>query len=175
MTETRTGPTPRAFFGDAKPSPYVGMVGPLSLINALGFNNVPITIPFPHALAQLVTMGTLVCARRCLAIDNIIHRNADSPLNPYARVFSSREVTQEFTSFELIRSYSRYMHAPPLPVRRVPAERWLGCRLWVHLRARLAVLEDELSGLPSGQMSHVRQDPFSIDDRRCPSRVSDTI
>lgn len=74
--------------------------------------------------------------RRYLALDTFTHRNTDGPLNPYARVYSRREVAREFPAFELVESYTRYMHAPPLPVRRLPAERRLGWHLWVHLRAR---------------------------------------
>jgi SAM-dependent methyltransferase len=73
--------------------------------------------------------------RNYLEIDNFTHRSTDGPLNPYARVYSPREVIEDFSSFELFDSYSRYMHAPPLPVRRLRAERWLGWHLWVHLRA----------------------------------------
>ncbi len=76
--------------------------------------------------------------RHYLALDNFTHRNTDGPLNPYARVYSLREVSKEFPAFELVDSYVRYMHAPPLPVRRLPTERWLGWHLWVHLRARAA-------------------------------------
>lgn len=86
--------------------------------------------------------------RRYLAIDNFTHRNTDGPQNPYARVYSPREVIREFPSFELVRSYSRYLHAPPLPIRRLPAERWLGWHLWVHLLAR---------PVPGGEM-HPRAD-----------------
>lgn len=74
--------------------------------------------------------------RRYLQLDNFTHRNTDGPLNPYARVYSPREVTAEFPDFELVGSYTRYMHAPPLPVRRLPGERRLGWHLWVHLQAR---------------------------------------
>jgi SAM-dependent methyltransferase len=74
--------------------------------------------------------------RRYLAIDNFTHRNTDGPQNPYARVYSPRQVAREFPSFQLVQSFSRYMHAPPLPVRRLPAQRWLGWHLWVYLRAR---------------------------------------
>ncbi len=74
--------------------------------------------------------------RRYLSIDTFTHRNTDGPLNPYARVYSRREVAEEFRDFELVQSYSRYMHAPPLPVHGLPGERWLGWHLWVHLRPR---------------------------------------
>ena len=75
---------------------------------------------------------------RYLALDNFTHRNTDGPLNPFARVYSPREVAEEFPAFEVVDAYRRYMHAPPLPVRRLPLERWLGWHLWVHLRARPA-------------------------------------
>jgi hypothetical protein len=45
-------------------------------------------------------------------------------------------VEADFPDFELVEAFNRYMHAPPLPVRRLPAERWLGWHLWVRLQAR---------------------------------------
>ncbi|MGH3828892.1 MAG: hypothetical protein ACRDRS_00350, partial [Pseudonocardiaceae bacterium] len=69
-------------------------------------------------------------------LDNFTHRSTDGPLNPYARVYSPREVLADFPDFELVDTFTRYMHAPPLPVRRLPAERWLGWHLWVRLGAR---------------------------------------
>jgi SAM-dependent methyltransferase len=74
--------------------------------------------------------------RRYLALDIFTHRNTDGPLNPYARVYSPRQVAEDFPDFKLLNAYRRYMHAPPLPVRRLPLQRWLGWHLWVHLRAR---------------------------------------
>jgi SAM-dependent methyltransferase len=74
--------------------------------------------------------------RNYLAIDNFTHRSTDGPRNPYARVYSRDQVRWELPSFDLIYSQSRYMHAPPLPVRWLPAQRWLGWHLWVYLRAR---------------------------------------
>ncbi|MGH3990856.1 MAG: class I SAM-dependent methyltransferase, partial [Pseudonocardiaceae bacterium] len=74
--------------------------------------------------------------RRYLALDNFTHRNTDGPLNPYARVYSPREVAEDFPDFQIVAAYTRYMHAPPLPVRWFPAEHRLGWHLWVHLRAR---------------------------------------
>jgi predicted TPR repeat methyltransferase len=57
-----------------------------------------------------------------------------------ALVYSPREVAADFPNFELVEAFSRYMHAPPLPVRMLPAERWLGWHLWVRLRAREGAL-----------------------------------
>jgi SAM-dependent methyltransferase len=87
-------------------------------------------------LRQHLDNAEAVGLRQYLAIENFTHRNTDGPLNPYARVYSPREVTREFRDFELLNSYCRYMHAPPLPVRRLPAQRWLGWHLWVYLRTR---------------------------------------
>jgi SAM-dependent methyltransferase len=74
--------------------------------------------------------------RRYLRLDAFTHRSTDGPLNPYARVYSLREVKADFPDFELVEAFSRYMHAPPLPVHRLPLERWLGWHLWVRLKAR---------------------------------------
>jgi SAM-dependent methyltransferase len=76
--------------------------------------------------------------RRYLDLDNFTHYNTDGPHNPYARVYTPREVAREFPDFELVESFKRYMHAPPLPVQRLPGEGRLGWHLWVVLRARSA-------------------------------------
>ena len=74
--------------------------------------------------------------RRYLDLDTFTHRNTDGPLNPYARVYSEREVVRDFPGFELVESFQRYMHAPPLPVHRLPFGDRFGWHLWVRLRAR---------------------------------------
>lgn len=74
--------------------------------------------------------------RRYLELETFTHRNTDGPLNPFARVYSRREVTRDFPDFELVDSFQRYPHAPPLPVRRLPFGDRLGWHLWVRLRAR---------------------------------------
>jgi SAM-dependent methyltransferase len=75
---------------------------------------------------------------RYLSMSNFIHRNTDGPLNPYAKVYDAATVEKDFPDFELIRSYQRFMHAPPLPVGWLPLERVLGWHLWAHLRPRPA-------------------------------------
>lgn len=74
--------------------------------------------------------------RHYLGLDSFTHRSTDGPLNPYARVYSVRDVADAFPDFTVVESFQRYMHAPPLPVRRLPGERWLGWHLWVTLAAR---------------------------------------
>ena len=90
----------------------------------------------PPILQQHLENAERAGLRRYLNLETFTHRSTDGPLNPYARVYSPREVAADFRDFELVEAFSRYMHAPPLPVRRLPAERWLGWHLWVQLRAR---------------------------------------
>jgi len=93
-------------------------------------------LPSAPMLRQHLDNAERTGLRRYLEIDTFTHRNTDGPLNPYARVYSLREVAADFPDFELVDAYQRYLHAPPLPVRRLPGERWLGWHLWVQLLAR---------------------------------------
>ncbi len=93
-------------------------------------------LPTSPMLRQHLANAQRQGLRRYLALDNFTHHNTDGPLNPYARVYSPRQVADDFPDFDVAGSYRRYMHAPPLPVRRLPAQRWLGWHLWVMLRAR---------------------------------------
>lgn len=76
-----------------------------------------------------------------LAMKNFIHRNTDGPRNPYSKVYSLSEVANDFREFKVVRSYRSFMHAPPLPVGRVPLASVLGWHLWVHLRPRKGILK----------------------------------
>jgi len=71
-----------------------------------------------------------------LKMRNFIHRNTDGPLNPYAKVYDLSSVRRDFPDFQIVKSYRRHMHAPPLPVGWLPFERLLGWHLWVHLKPR---------------------------------------
>jgi SAM-dependent methyltransferase len=90
----------------------------------------------PPILRQHLENAEREGLRPYLRLDNFTHRSTDGPLNPYARVYSAQQVVAEFPDFELLDVFTRYMHAPPLPVRWLPAQRWLGWHLWVQLRAR---------------------------------------
>jgi SAM-dependent methyltransferase len=74
--------------------------------------------------------------RRYLQLETFTHRNTDGPLNPFARVYSVRDVERDFPDFVVREAYRRYMHAPPLPVHGLPGDRLLGWHLWVTLQAR---------------------------------------
>ena len=69
-----------------------------------------------------------------LRLDEFVHHNTDGPANPYALVYDRRRVEQDFPSFQVTRTYKRFMHAPPLPIHRLPGETLMGWHLWVHLR-----------------------------------------
>jgi SAM-dependent methyltransferase len=72
---------------------------------------------------------------RYLRMNEFIHHNTDGPANPYAAVYDRRRVERAFPSFAVTRIYKRFMHAPPLPVHRLPGESVAGWHLWVHLRS----------------------------------------
>ena len=82
------------------------------------------------ALARQAGLGNY------LRIENFIHRNTDGPLNPYAKVYDRSTIERDFPAFLLTRTYRRFMHAPPLPVRWLPLERALGWHLWAHLKPK---------------------------------------
>jgi len=94
-------------------------------------------LPSAPTLRQHLDNAERTGLRSYLEIDTFTHRNTDGPLNPFARVYSLREVAADFPDFELLDAYQRYLHAPPLPVRGLSSGRWLGWHLWVHLRARV--------------------------------------
>jgi SAM-dependent methyltransferase len=73
---------------------------------------------------------------RYLRMDEFVHRNTDGPANPYALVYDRRRVERDFPSFRVTRIYKRFMHAPPLPVHRLPGEALMAWHLWIHLVPR---------------------------------------
>jgi len=73
---------------------------------------------------------------RYLRLGEFIHGNTDGPANPYSAVYDRRRIARDFPDFRITRSYRRFMHAPPLPVRRLPGESFLGWHLWAHLKPK---------------------------------------
>jgi SAM-dependent methyltransferase len=89
----------------------------------------------PEMLRQHLDNAEREGLRHYLQIDNFTHRSTDGPLNPYARVYSPREVEADFPDFTLVEHFAQYMHAPPLPVHGLPGSDRLGWHLWVQLVA----------------------------------------
>jgi hypothetical protein len=57
-------------------------------------------------------------------------------------VYDRRRIERDFPSFRVTRIYKRFMHAPPLPVHRLPGETLMGWHLWAHLEALNSQHED---------------------------------
>lgn len=70
---------------------------------------------------------------RYLRLAEFVHHNTDGPANPYAIVYDRRRVHRDFPCFRVVRTYKRYMHAPPLPVHALPGGSLMGWHLWLHL------------------------------------------
>lgn len=77
-------------------------------------------------------MGVL----KYLNLKNFIHANTDGPLNPYSKVYSRKLIEEDFANFTVLRTYKRFMHAPPLPTQWLPFEKQLGWHLWAELIAK---------------------------------------
>jgi ubiquinone/menaquinone biosynthesis C-methylase UbiE len=71
-----------------------------------------------------------------LKLDNFISRSTDGPANPYSKVYDRKSLLCDFPSFEVIRTFKLWMHAPPLPVHGFPGEGLLGWHLWAELKPR---------------------------------------
>lgn len=69
-----------------------------------------------------------------LAMNYFINVSTDGPFNPYSKVYGRREIEQDFADFEIIETYKEFMHAPPLPVHRLPFASLLGWHLWVEMQ-----------------------------------------
>ena len=107
----------------------------IALVRRLGLLALWLTGREPGGiLGQHLKNARAVGLRNYLRMHNFVHRNTDGPLNPYSKVYDLALVRQDVPAFEAAHSHQCFMHAPPLPVQRLPQERWLGWHLWVHLR-----------------------------------------
>ena len=97
----------------------------------------------------------------------------DSRGNPtleVALVYDRRSIEPDFPSFRVTRTYKRFMHAPPLPVHRLPGETLMGWHLW----ARLEPQSSELGCFPSsvdGLISLASLRPAAISRRAARGRA----
>ena len=73
---------------------------------------------------------------RYLKMDNFINVSTDGPFNPYSKVYGRDEIEADFPDFEIVEMHKEFMHAPPLPVGRLPLASVLGWHLWVEMRPR---------------------------------------
>lgn len=89
--------------------------------------------PAQGMLAAHLSNAEKVGLFRYLRMQEFVHHNTDGPANPYALVYDRRRIERDFPSFRVVRTYKRFMHAPPLPVHGLPGETLVGWHLWVHL------------------------------------------
>jgi SAM-dependent methyltransferase len=94
------------------------------------------SIPSDGMLAAHLDNAMKIGLFRYLRLDEFVHHNTDGPTNPYALVYDRARVERDFPCFRVTRTYKRFMHAPPLPVHRLPGEAIMGWHLWIHLVAR---------------------------------------
>lgn len=87
-------------------------------------------------LGQHVRQAREVGLREYLRLDRFTHHSTDGPESPFSRVYDLADVERDFPSFRVERSFKRFMHAPPLPVHRLPGGSLMGWHLWVHLTPR---------------------------------------
>ena len=57
-------------------------------------------------------------------------------VRPAATAPFREDVRADFPDFDITKSYRSFMHAPPLPVGRLPFAGALGWHLWVHMRPK---------------------------------------
>jgi len=109
----------------------------IALVRRLGLIGMYLAKPNANGLiGQHLENAKQTGLRKYLKMENFIHRNTDGALNPYSKVYDLREVEKDFADFKIVKSYKRFMHAPPLPVTKLPFEKSLGWHLWVHLKPR---------------------------------------
>jgi len=107
----------------------------ISVIRRLGLIALVASGAKPHGLlGQHVNNAQSRGLFNYLKMNNFIHHNTDGPSNPYSKVYDRRVVAKDFPDFRVVRTYKRFMHAPPLPVQNFPGGNLLGWHLWAHLR-----------------------------------------
>jgi SAM-dependent methyltransferase len=107
----------------------IGVARRLGLVALYLMNRAPAGI-----LGQHLENAHAVGLWQYIQMGHFIHKNTDGPLNPYSKVYDLPAVRKDFPSFDVVRVYKQFMHAPPLPVSCLPFERWLGWHLWVHMQ-----------------------------------------
>jgi SAM-dependent methyltransferase len=111
----------------------IGLIRRAALLAAFTLAQAGILKLAPGTLAAHLDNARKAGLFRYLRLDEFVHRNTDGPANPYAVVYDRHRVERDFPSFRVTRIYKRFLHAPPLPVHRLPGEALLGWHLWVHL------------------------------------------
>jgi len=94
-------------------------------------------IPVWGIVAEHKKLARNAGLREYLKIENFIHKSTDGPNNPYSKVYDQKTIEEDFPDFKVMRTFKRWMHAPPLPVHGLPGESLLGWHLWAELAPRI--------------------------------------
>lgn len=113
----------------------IGLIRRAALLAAFPLAKLGVVKSGPEAgkLAGHLDNAAKLGLGRYLRLKEFTHYNTDGPSNPYALVYDRKRIEQDFPSFQVTRTYKRYMHAPPLPVHGLPGQTLLGWHLWAHL------------------------------------------
>ena len=113
----------------------IALVRRAALLAALPLAKMGIVKPGPESgmLAAHLDNAMHFGLGHYLRLKRFTHHNTDGPSNPYALVYDRKRIVQDFPSFQVTRTYKRYMHAPPLPVHGLPGQTLLGWHLWADL------------------------------------------
>lgn len=71
-----------------------------------------------------------------LSMQHFINVSTDGPFNPYSKVYGRREIEADFIDFKLLETHKEFMHAPPLPVHRLPLAGLFGWHLWAEMKKK---------------------------------------
>jgi SAM-dependent methyltransferase len=115
----------------------IGVIRRAALLGAFPLAKAGILKPGAEGmLAAHLDNATKMGLFRYLRLTEFVHHNTDGPANPYALVYDGKRVEHDFPDFRVVRTYKRFMHAPPLPVHGLPGETVMGWHFWVHLVPR---------------------------------------
>jgi SAM-dependent methyltransferase len=115
----------------------IGVIRRAALLGAFPLAKAGILKPSAEGmLATHLDNATKMGLFHYLQLTEFVHHNTDGPANPYALVYDRKRVEDDFPDFRVVRTYKRFMHAPPLPVHGLPGETVMGWHLWVHLVPR---------------------------------------
>ena len=116
------------------------------LVSIAGLRRLAILAAYPFArlglihpkgmLGQHLRQARQAGLREYLRLGRFTHHSTDGPESPFSRVYDLDDVRRDFPSFRVEHSFKRFMHAPPLPVHKLPGGSLMGWHLWVDLRPR---------------------------------------
>ena len=109
----------------------IGLIRRAALLAAYPLARLGVLRPGPGMLADHLGHAQRMGLLRYLRMAEFT-ANTDGPGNPYAVAYDRRRVA-ELPVLPGSPAVQRYLHAPPLPLHRMPGQALAGWHLWVHL------------------------------------------